>query len=180
MSPLLRQVVVVSVLLFLSANSRAQSATPFFVPPTIPNLGPGTGQQDISADLNGGGKPDLVFLNGTVLLGNGDGTFTVGPQSWNIFGVGTSGQFAIADFNGDGKPDLLVAGPLNTFSVLLGNGDGTFRGPVTTSIASPATSFVVGDLNGDGKPDVLAQVGSTILSYFGNGDGTFSPGVVLT
>src|ERR1700738_2329328 len=133
MGVLLRCVSAISVLLFLSANSYAQSANPFVVPPTIPGSG-----QDISADLNGDGKPDLVFLDGTVLLGKGDGTFTVG-KPWQISGTSTASQFAIADFNGDGKPDLLIAGPLNAFSVLLGNGDGTFQTPVTTNIASPAT-----------------------------------------
>src|SRR5262249_11579725 len=127
---------------------------------------PGSGQA-LSADLNGDGKIDLLFFDGTVLLGKGDGTFTAGP-SWKPSATLTANQFAVADFNGDGKQDILVAGPINEFSVLLGNGDGTFQAPITTSIASPASSFVVGDLNGDRKADILAQVGSTFLELAGD------------
>ena len=38
-----------------------------------------------------------------------------------------------ADTNGDGIPDL-ISDPLGTVSVLLGNGDGTFRTGPTTNI----------------------------------------------
>src|SRR6516162_7270574 len=73
----------------------------------------------------------------------------------------------VADFNHDGKPDLVVvnAGPSSTttqssLSVLLGNGDGSFRPAVTTNILNGgagngnAQSVAVGDFNGDGQTDV--------------------------
>jgi hypothetical protein len=154
-----------------SSNTLGQSANPFFVAPVVNG-----GGQMLSADVNGDGKPDLLFADGTVQLGNGDGTFKPGTN-WKPAANSAATQFAIADFNGDGKPDILVAGPLNQLSVFLGNGDGTFQAAVTTSIAAPASSFVIGDLNGDGKPDVLAQVGSSFLTYAGKGDGTFAAGV---
>jgi hypothetical protein len=161
-----------ALLLCAVSSASAQASNPFFTPSTFGGSG-----QALSADVNGDGKPDLVFFDGTVLLGKGDGTFTTG-KSWNPPQGLTASQFAIADFNGDGKPDILVVGPLNQLSVLLGNGDGTFRSAVTTSIIAPATTFVMGDLNGDGKPDVLAQVGSAFFSYLGKGDGTFAAGVM--
>jgi hypothetical protein len=165
--------VVIFFLFLISSNAFGQGSNPFLTPPTFP----GTGQA-LSADVNGDGKPDLLFFDGTVLLGKGDGTFTIGT-AWKSTASPnlTANQFAIADFNGDGKPDIFVAGPLNVLSVMLGNGDGTFQAPVTTSIASPAVAFVIGDLNGDGKPDVLAQVGSAALTYLGKGDGAFSAGI---
>ncbi len=156
---------------FSPSNTLAQNVNPFFVPPTFSGSG-----QMISADVNGDGKPDLLFFDGTVLLGNGDGTFTAGSSWKPPLNLGVA-QFAVADFNGDGKPDIFVAGPLNQLSVLLGKGDGTFQAAVTTSIAMPATAFVVGDLNGDGKPDVVALLGSTFFSYIGKGDGTFAAGI---
>jgi hypothetical protein len=166
-------IVVIFFLFLISSNAFGQGSNPFFAPPTFP----GTGQA-LSADVNGDGKPDLLFFDGTVLLGKGDGTFTTGtPWRSTASPSLTANQFAIADFNGDGRPDIFVAGPLNVLSVMLGNGDGTFQAPVTTSIASPAVAFLVGDLNRDGKPDVLAQVGSAALTYLGKGDGTFAAGI---
>jgi hypothetical protein len=163
---------VVAFLAFLNpAGAIGQYTNPFFTAPTFGGSG-----QAITADVNGDGKPDLLFFDGTVLLGKGDGTFTSGT-TWKPSVTLTANQFAIADFNGDGKQDILVAGPLNHISVLLGKGDGMFQAAVTTNIAAPATAFVVGDLNGDGKADVLAQVGPSFFSYISNGSGTFAPGV---
>ena len=61
----------------------------------------------------------------------------------------------MGDFNGDGKADLATANvDGNTVSVLLGNGDGSFRTNVDYSVGNPnwlPTSVAVGDFNGDGK-----------------------------
>jgi hypothetical protein len=174
MGVLLRHVAI-AVLLFLSANSYAQSADSFFVPPSYPGAG-----QTVTADFNGDGKPDLIFADGTVLLGKGDGTFTVGTPL-GLAGLSSTTLIATADFNGDGKPDLVIANnSINTFSVLLGKGDGTFQAPMVTSVISPLISLTVGDLNGDGKPDVLAEPtpANVPFSYLGHGDGTFSAGIM--
>jgi hypothetical protein len=158
---------------FASSSAFGQGTNPFFTPPTFPGAG-----QMLSADVNGDGKPDLIFFDGTVLFGKGDGTFTTGKAWKNSTAMSsTVEQFAIADFNGDGKPDIFFTGPLNGLSVMLGNGDGTFQAPITTNVASPPSGFIVGDLNGDGKPDVLAQVGAATLTFLGNGDGTFAAGI---
>jgi FG-GAP-like repeat len=144
---------------FDSSSAFGQGSNPFFTPPIFSGSG-----QALSADVNGDGKADLLFFDGTVLLGKGDGTFTTGTPwrstsgSPNIIGS----QFAIADFNGDGRADIFVIGPLNVLSVLLGNGDGTFQPATTTSVANLPSAFLVGDLNGDGRPDVLAQVGPSL------------------
>ncbi len=74
---------------------------------------------------------DLVIANSTsntvtVLLGNGDGTFSEAPGS--PFTVGAQPRaVVIADFNNDGKLDFAVADSGdNTIATFQGNGDGTF------------------------------------------------------
>src|SRR5262249_384441 len=77
---------------------------------------------------------------------------------------------AVGDVNSDGLPDLATANLYggNTVSVLLGNGDGSFR-PARNFDASGTNSIAVGAFNGDGIPD-LVTTGSVLL---GNGDGSF-------
>jgi uncharacterized repeat protein (TIGR01451 family) len=84
---------------------------------------------------------------------------------------------ATGDFNGDGNADLVVGSfsAESGISVLLGNGDGTFREPVNYTLgggASPS-NLVVGDFNNDGKPDIAVTTTYGLLIYLSNGDGTF-------
>jgi uncharacterized protein (TIGR03437 family) len=71
-------------------------------------------------------------------------------------------------------------------SILLGNGDGTFRAPVTYPNVN-GDSMVTGDFNGDGRTDLAIGVAVTsaelIFSGYvdvllGKGDGTFQPAVI--
>jgi hypothetical protein len=93
-----------------------------------------------------------------------------------------------ADFNGDGNLDLVVFSSgqstnLWGYSVLLGNGDGTFQSPVfyqQNATSNQVFSIVVGDFNNDHKLDLVVDpnVGSpgenTFAYLQGNGDGTFA------
>jgi len=165
----------------------------------------------VVADLNGDGKPDVVaagegakYSYGAieVLLGNGDGSFQT-AATYSSGGYSVS-SVVVGDVNGDGKPDLVVSGcsfqkivacPINssgTVSILLGNGDGTFKAAVVyNSGGLEASAVVVADVNGDGKPDLLVTntcfvtnpCGYTpyhdgaVSVLLGNGDGTFQSAV---
>jgi len=68
---------------------------------------------------------------------------------------------------------------VNTVSVLLGNGDGTFQAQTTYSVGNQVEFVTTGDLNLDGKQDiVVANYGDQdVAVLLGNGDGTFKPQV---
>jgi hypothetical protein len=133
-------------------------------------------------DFNGDGVADLaVVINNVhavgillVALGNGDGTFQPGV-GYNLGSSPLSIAVAVGDFNGDGRADLAVLNSsTSNVSVLLGNGDGTFRASVNYAANGP-TWLAVGDFNGDGKADLaIANTGINSVSILaGVGDGTF-------
>ena len=138
-------------------------------------------------DFNGDGKLDLAicdFSSGNVVIfvGIGNGTFTrVGSFSSGLY----PNSVAVADVNLDGKLDLVIANTSSgsttgqTVTVLMGNGNGSFRAPVSYAAGTSPYAVVVADFNGDGKPDLaVANGGSNTVSILrGNGDGTFAAAV---
>jgi FG-GAP-like repeat/Bacterial Ig-like domain (group 3) len=141
--------------------------------------------QSVVADFNGDGFPDIATANASfgdtstmsVFLGKGNGQF-LPPVDYttNTF---TSGIVS-GDFNQDGIPDIAAMSQGDSLNdgdvaVFLGNGDGTFRGPVDNLLGTFPVAIAVGDFDGDGILDVAT------VDYFanaadislGNGDGTF-------
>ncbi len=143
----------------------------------------------VAGDFNKDSKLDLTVSPQlesyiSVLLGNGDGTFA-NPTEFQV-GINPS-PLLTADFNRDGNLDLAIMNyndaAVNTISMMLGNGNGTFQPPVLYDVGAQNTQIAAGDLDGDGNLDlVILNLGNsdnpTISILLGNGDGTFQPQMV--
>ncbi len=144
----------------------------------------------VAADISGDGFVDIIagntgsFNDGyeqtvSVLLGRGDGTFAA-PTKLNT--GGRPRAVAIADFTGDNKADILTvnsddAALGSSYSLLAGNGDGTFAARVDKALGFYPEDVAAGDLTGDGKQDLVIARGQAVTVLLGQGGGTFAAGV---
>jgi hypothetical protein len=150
-----------------------------------------------AGDFNRDGNLDLVTAHSSRVIsiwpGRGDGTFDA-AQSFSF--PSTPVAVAVGDFNADNNPDLAVTSnavtgwitrpiprcnprrsictyrvPIYTHyaNVLLGQGDGSFLAPnTTTGSRTRLDAIAVGDFNSDAKLDLATDSGL----WLGNGDGT--------
>jgi hypothetical protein len=135
-----------------------------------------------AADFNGDLALDLAIVNEDtadlrIFLNSGDehGRFDETMLAPIRLGRQASPS-ETADFDGDGKVDLCVANIRdNTITVLLGNGDGTFRSTFI-AVGSGPRGITVLDADGDGDIDIVnTNSGSDNLCILLNhGDGSFA------
>ena len=142
----------------------------------------------VVSDYNLDFNDDLVFAVNTaqpssplsdlyIATGKGNGTFNA-----PVLIASKIGEFlTTGDLNADLIPDIvsttITGTPPNvhpSMYVLIGNGDGTFKTPVTYVSDIPSDPHLA-DVNDDGKPDIIAGGSFGALVYLGNGDGTFQP-----
>jgi FG-GAP-like repeat/HYDIN/CFA65/VesB-like, Ig-like domain/FG-GAP repeat len=138
----------------------------------------------VAADFDGDGTIDLATISTNdsaiaVLLGKGDGSFEVE----GLIPVPSGPTLLVGgDVNKDGKVDLITCNnnySTGTITVLLSNGDGTFK-QVESQAPSFATAVGVADFNRDGKLDMVIVADYSLYLSLGNGDGTFQNPVAIT
>jgi hypothetical protein len=129
----------------------------------------------LQGDFNEDGLTDLAAITSLpagvdIFLGNGDGSLQP-PVHYPFL---LAYNFTTADFNGEGHLDLLAMreaygyGARGEWSILIGNGDGTFQPPVThTNLLKRPWAFAAADFNQDGYAD-LAVTDLEDLATFPN------------
>lgn len=124
-----------------------------------------------------------------ILLGIGDGTFapgvTYGVDDSNVPTVGDV-DMTVGDLNLDGALDLAISNlERDQVGVLLGRGDGTFRGGFSLPAGSHAHAVASADFDEDGHADLLAVGDPDHITagdpgnarvFIGDGTGGFSVG----
>ena len=138
----------------------------------------------VAGDFDKDGDLDFVIIEDDIfdgynhiLLNDGKGNLTVGPGVFRAR-QGKNGTVA-DDFNKDGNLDIAVVNSSqysNSFTVVFGNGDGTFQNNRETDVGGIPTSLVKGDFNADTHVDLAFFVGGEVVLYFNNGNGQFTKG----
>jgi hypothetical protein len=136
------------------------------------------------ADLDNDNKLDIAVANyGTgsvdVLLGYGNGNFSV--QNIPFFNSSNSNPYSIAidDFNADNRSDIVIVNyDFNHVDIILNYRNYSFYSQTTytTDSNSKPVSVVIADLNNDKQLDIIVgNYGNNAVDIFlGYGDGTFS------
>jgi hypothetical protein len=133
---------------------------------------------------NAGGTPDANLdlavvsigptASMTILMGNGDGTFTEAPAS-PYGGFSNPSAIQAADLNHDTFLDLVVADS-DVLWIFGGAGDGTFAFSEVV-FAPAAIDVAIVDFNGDGNLDLVAHGADTgeLRRFTGDGMFAFTP-----
>jgi Flp pilus assembly secretin CpaC len=183
-----------------AANPAASSSSFLGVPSatTFPETSFAVGNNPVaiaSTDFNNDNLPDLAVANQndntvSILLNQDKGNFVAATNSPialrktetapSAVATGLFGNTFITSTGVTAQAaDLVIANSTSdNVTVLLGNGDGTFReaGGSPYAVGKNPSSVVVADFNGDGNADfaVANQADNTISVFIGDGNGGFT------
>ena len=124
---------------------------------------------------------NLLLIGAVCILGS-DLNFSAQAQNLTYtptpsHPVGRSPQaIATGDFNGDGHADLAtVNGTSDDVSVLLGNGNGTFRSAVSFGVGKIPLAVIAQDMDRDGLQDLIVALSGSdqVVILKGDGQGLF-------
>lgn len=145
----------------------------------------GTQPRAIAAGLlDADTKLDAIVANAmsnnvSVLTGSGTGSFTAKTP---VTAGNAPNGVLLLDLDGDGKRDLVATNSGaaipngGSYTVAMGNGDGTFKTPSNITLPVGSTGITSGDFNKDGKVDLAISHGAQgiVSLLLGNGNGTFA------
>ena len=131
-------------------------------------------------DLNADGYIDIALVtSNAVVVSLGTGSSFAAQTSYP---VNSPFSVTFADYNNDSNPDLAISHDVNSVSIRLGSGSGTFGSPTTFTVGSFPMDLASCDVDGDGNNDIItANAGSNDISVLiGNGAGGFGPATSYT
>jgi len=111
------------------------------------------------ADLNGDGRPDIVFYGDakdlTVLYNQGTNGWS-DPKTWHIEdGRMDPNALITGDLNGDGRTDVALLGDNGSLYFLPQQADRTLGEPEKIPYSGTPNAVQITDVNGDGRDDLL-------------------------
>lgn len=157
-------------LLFGEANGTLQSFAVYDMGQGVTSL--------TAADLTGNQIEDIAVAEGStgpgILIGKGDGTFTL--EAGTAISQGTGTIVLPGDFNGDGNEDLYFTGNNTSGLVLFGNGNGTFQSPVDLTQFQQVgfVASAVGNLTNSGRSDLVSLNYQSFDVLLGQANDTFT------
>lgn len=111
------------------------------------------------ADLNGDGRPDIVFYGDgkdlEIVYNEGTNGWS-DPQRWHIDdGQMNPNALAVGDLTGDKRSDILLLGDNGSLYFLPQHADHTFAEPQKIPYSGTPKAIQIADVNGDGRNDLL-------------------------